>query len=415
MNKFFLTYGLSTALNRASHILFLPLATHALSLADFGTYSLAVIFSQLSFPFFCLNGHAAVTREGAADTAKGRRLLSSFSLINIALLVVFISASQLFPLPIWIYFGAIMGGLESLHQMMFSYLRITEKLKSYMAFTLLKSILLGSTFLLVMGRPEPLADLLLMQLVVYGVLSLFIFPLSGFKISDRIKVSPYLGYCLFLLPAGISQWVISSSDRLVIKATMTDVDVGLYSIAYNIALMVMVVNSGVALAVPQLIFKDYENWLDKTMRLKVMMKIVAVSLLVYVGLMVGAKIDSLYFHLIDNFTADLFPVIAWICAGLVVLSFYYIYSNVIFYKKKTQLLTTVALFTAALNIGLTILFTQRVGIVGAAIATFISYVFFTGSTYVFAKTVEKRLVISKWEPALLAASLGFIFGFSYLF
>jgi O-antigen/teichoic acid export membrane protein len=114
MKKQILSYSISSALNRASQFLFLPLATQTLSLAEFGAYSLVLVLSQLSFPFFALNGQEVITREGASDTSKGRALLNRFFLINLALWLLISSSLYLLHnwLPVWIVFGLVLGGLS---------------------------------------------------------------------------------------------------------------------------------------------------------------------------------------------------------------------------------------------------------------------------------------------------------------
>ncbi|MFH4150830.1 polysaccharide biosynthesis protein, partial [Acinetobacter baumannii] len=70
-----------------------------------------------------------------------------------------------------------------------------------------------------------------------------------------VIISNYKSMLLFsigLLPHTLSQWVSSSSDRFFVKLYTNDIELGYYSFSYSLAAIFMIVNSSLALGIPQL-------------------------------------------------------------------------------------------------------------------------------------------------------------------
>lgn len=411
MRKQFLTYSISTALNRATNFLFLPLATQCLTLDEFGQYSLALGISQLSFAFFCLNGNAAIAREGAADIPLGFQVFNRFFGINLLLFGACALGLAFIPTPVWLFYGLLLGAFESLHQLIFSLLRIANRYQVFFIFTLLKALGTGASFLIFKNGTAVLNDILNFQLGVYILLSFYGLALSRQSQWKGVPVASFLPYCLFLLPTGVSQWIMNGSDRFVIKYIRGDADVGFYSIAYNIALVLMVINSGIALTVPQAIFKEFPKWITKKRRFAFSLKVTLLSIITFTGLMCGLKINQLYLGWIANFTNEHFELITWVCAAIYTLSFYYVYSNIIFYHKKTHILTAISIVIAALNIVSTYVLVSKIGLLGASISTFISYFLLTALTYYSAAKMEKNLEKSLGELVLWVTAVFYMFAF----
>ncbi len=415
MKKQFIAYSVSTALNRATQFLFLPLATQTLSLGDFGSYSLALGVAQLSFPFFCLNGHAAVTREGAENLEKGLQIVNRFLGITLVLGLVTFFLSFALKSPEWLYYGLILGTFEAIHQLIFSYLRIKDDFRNYFIITFIKAALTGVSLYVFRHHPSPLIMIFQFQCVFFGTLCFWIFPINQFSWFKTIPIRPFLSYCLFLLPSGISQWLMNGSDRFVIKAYLGDEQVGIYSIGYTLALVLMIVNAGLALSIPQLMFRDYKSWLPRRHRALIHLKGMGLNLLIFTGIMFGAWIDLHYFGFIKGFNRSLYPLIGWVSAGLITLVFYYIYSNIIFYYKKTHILTAITVLCALFNIIITIFWVQSEGILGAAKATFVSYLIFVGLTFYFARKVESKLNFPIDELGLWTGAMLYIGSLTYYF
>jgi O-antigen/teichoic acid export membrane protein len=417
MKKQILSYSISSALNRASQFLFLPLATQTLSLAEFGAYSLVLVLSQLSFPFFALNGQEVITREGASDTSKGRALLNRFFLINLALWLLISSSLYLLHnwLPVWIVFGLVLGGLESMHQLIYAYFRISDRYISYFIITLLKALLVGGSFVVFLNHKAALGPLLLTQTIIYALLALAILPINQFIHWPQIAVRSLLPYALFLLPAGISQWVMNSSDRFIIQHIFDESAVGKYSIAYSLGLLLMVLNSGLALSLPQEIFKNYPLWRHPKRQGQFSVKIVGLNLIIFTGLFVAIKWDINHLKLIQGLSDELIPVFVWVCLGMVTLSFYYIPANIILYHKKSHYLTQITLLAALTNLLLTYFWTLNSGILGAAKATAVSYAVFSGLTALVARRLENESGVTLPILALWAGSSAYILIFLIAF
>ena len=162
-------------------------------------------------------------------------------------------------------------------------------------------------------------------------------------------------------------------DLFIIAYYLNDVSVGLYSVAVTIVERIWVVSQSVS----TVLFARVSNLNTDIERAK-FTAIIARNVL-FISFLGGVL---LYFfggwliHLLfgKEFTDSIAPFI-WLIPGVVLLSFARILSNFFSGIGKPEINTYVASFTTILNIGLNIYLVPKLGVVGAAIATSITYTF----------------------------------------
>ena len=160
-------------------------------------------------------------------------------------------------------------------------------------------------------------------------------------------------------------------DLFIIAYFLNDVAVGLYSVAVTIVERIWIVSQSVS----TVLFARVSNLNTDIERAK-FTAIVARNVL-FISFLGGVL---LYFfggwliHLLfgKEFTDSIAPFI-WLIPGVVLLSFARILSNFFSGIGKPEINTYVASFTTILNIGLNIYLVPKLGVVGAAIATSITY------------------------------------------
>lgn len=381
MLKPIIIYGISTGINRGIFLIYLPILLSILTISDYGLYSLALVLSQLILPIISLNGSAAIMREGADDSNKGYNLLIKYLFITIALTVCFgsffffIAYKTTF---FWIVFSILIAGVEAKHLLLLTQLRCLNYLWSYLFFILVKVI--GFLIILIL-LPHPyknLESILLIQFIWFLfilVIGLLVFMLLNKDIkynNVKVTLTAVIPYSMLLIPHGISQWIISSSDRFIIKRLLGDADVGIYSIAYSIAMILMLVNSGIALSLPQHLIRNYDNWTKGDLRKKFILfyNLICISLFFFVNLLL--LLDKRHIGILSHHE-EIGVTIIFIWASLHLLGLYLLYSNFFYYHKKTGMLATQTLIAALINILITFIMVKMVGFNGAAIGTFISY------------------------------------------
>src|SRR5690606_14856233 len=189
----------------------------------------------------------------------------------------------------------------------------------------------------------------------------------------------------------------------------------------SLASIAMVINSGVSLVIPQHIIKAYEKWISPRHIYRFYLVYSAAFLILYVAVLLGIYIDRNYLRFVDYYDENIVLYMTFIFAGFYFLGYYYYYSNVLFYHRKSAIISRVTLVTSAINLIITIFLTYQIGILGAAIAAMITYIFYFIFIYRASSSVEKRLKQGAFNLgvvsvvcALLLFMFGYIFSF-YLF
>lgn len=420
MVKSTLFYGITTGINKGAPLLLMPFLISVLSISEFGIYSLAQTLISLLTPVISLNGGAAILREGLANRNSIKYLLFKFGTITILLTLVlaFIlyfldsSSSQ------WLFFAIIIGGFEAIGLLVRSSFRALEDHLNYFLLTLFKTIGFLGVIYYVSTNNLGLRDIFYYQFLMVVVLMTcyFIYVSTQLKYLKIITVSATLVYCLPLIPNGISQWILSGSDRFILKFISGEEAVGIYSLGYTVAMVLMLINSGISLALPQGLIKHYDKWKDGVLLLKYfkIYTIISLVLLIFIDLFIW--LDEAYFNILKYHTVQMNWLVGIVFAGLYTLGAYYFYSVILFYHKLTKVIATQTMKVAVINILLTIGLVYLMGTIGAAIATLIAYLCYYLMVKKQVEIVEPEMVINS-RPILpiILICISFVLGFQFIF
>ena len=395
-------YILSNALSRGSFILYSPLLLSILTLEEFGLYNLIFISAMMLSPILSIGGGAVILREGVnnrvlSDILFIKYILRTSFLSIIIMVVLFIFDTSQYK---WLSYSVLYGSMEAMFLLILSYYRTLDNFKGYLYIAISRFCLVLFVYLLAIYFHYSFEKILLLQFIMMlTIVSLLI--LMIILKTNRISNIQFDDYSLFLfglflIPHGLSQWVMSSSDRVLIKFFLDNSSLGLYSIGYIFASLLLLLNSGIGLALPQMMIKDYDKWLDEKLDLYWLKFYSLSSIILLVIIEIFFTIDKTYFHLLKYYTSEMYLVFSFIYMGVLALGFYYFYANYLFYHKKSKTISLQTLLAASINIILTIVLLQFFNIVGAAMATMISYFIYVYLVKQAALNLEKKLLpISK--------------------
>jgi len=397
MKKNIIFYALSTAISKGSILIFFPFLTLLLSLEDFGKWNLVIIVSNLLMPILSLNGSASILREGSENISKGFYLLKYYLLFSIFLNLFLITFIYVLSFEKWILYGVIIGFLEGILYLITTYYRALEKAEIYFFLNFIKVLLL---FVLIIYAYKN--SYTLYKLLDYHVSILFIFTIivliCTFKLNyiedEKFSLKTSLIFSLALIPHGISQWIMSSSDRLIIKYILGSKEVGIYSLAYNISMILMLINSAIALTLPTYMIKNYQNWKKQNYDNRIIKIYTFISLFLFFVILFLYCLDKLFFGILGCYGEEMIPLIFIIYFGIYLLGLYYFYANYLFYHKKAFVISKATFYAAAINLVLTVLLVYKWNIFGAAFATLIAYTFFLYICKKESLKIEKELNIN---------------------
>ena len=381
-------YGGTNALKSLVPILMLPILTSYLSIEDFGVLSLAETTILFITPFILLNINGAINVEYfKVEHDRLKEYITNALIISlISFLIVFV------------LFFIFQNYLASLMHLENSFLLL---IVFFASFRVVSSVVLG----LYQSREEPvrfaiytlsqtILDFILSYLLVVtyhfgymgrleGVyISFFIFSIIGMVLLYKMNylssitfkyTKDILSFGVPLIPHAVSATVMAMSDRYFISYYVGNDQVGLYTIAYQLSALMLLVSMSVNQAWSPMAFRLLK---DKNIKQVFKISILIVMLFTLLGISIYLLRDTLFYILIDEKFYVAKEFFGYLLLGFIFQSFYFLVVNVLFFEKKTKTLASITILGAFLNIVLNYYFILYFGVIGVAYATAITWFVF---------------------------------------
>ena len=182
----------------------------------------------------------------------------------------------------------------------------------------------------------------------------------------------------------LSDLILGQSDRVMLQQMLTDSDVGMYSLALNFGGIMFTIFTALNTSWCPFFFDDMKFDRRDNMRRQAGNFLELFTVLCAGFLLLHREV----FHI---FASREF----WdstVCIPVFVLGYYFNFLctfpiNYEYFRKKTKVVAVVTLCASALNIGLNYVLIQKIGILGAALATTISHGFQFTLHYLYAKRI----------------------------
>lgn len=370
------------ALNKGAVLLYFPVLIQFLSIEEFGVWSLVFVLSRILGALMCLGGYSSVLRESAEDKSVGFSLLFKYVIISFTLCIA--GSGVIYPIlgSHWLLFAVLLGGYEAVFNLVTSYFRGLNFVGAFFVASLMSVAALSLATFYAYFNELNLFDTLATQIgslfaVMLTVIGYLYFTGSRYRRPlslSRLRLS--LIFSIALIPHSLLQWVFTSSDRFIIKYIVGEGAVGAYSIAYNVALVLMVINSAIALFIQPYMIKHHDYWTYGGGAQKGVQLYTVAAVALFMGLSVVLYMDNVFFQLLGINTRSVFITFAIAYIGLFYLGGYYFFVSTLFYHRKGGSISRITSLAAVVNIILTIVLVTIMGIVGAAAATLATYVLY---------------------------------------
>ncbi|MFZ3577516.1 flippase [Virgibacillus sp. DJP39] len=396
-------YTITNIINKAIPFFLLPILTVYLTPNDYGIVSMFAVLLGFFTPFLGLNVHGAVNRKYFDKEKKYADYISTALYILIAsslfILVVIILFSDLiskltsFPEE-YILLVVIAGFGSSIIQITLTLWQVRERAINYGIFQIIQTALnLTITIILVVNL-----DFGWLGRVSGQVIAISIFASLGmFVIIKREKLTftwnkeyakDILRFGVPLIPHTLGMFLITMTDRIFITNMVGISDTGIYTVGFQIGMIIGVLQDSFNRAWMPYLFKN----LKQNSNL-VKYKIVKITYVYFVLILSTALILSAVApFIVKVFIGDAFEgsivYVLWISLGFAFNGMYKMVGGVIFYEKRTQLLSIVTFTTALLNIIFNYLLIRMNGSVGAAQATSLAFFVSFILTWILASKVH---------------------------
>jgi len=394
-------YGLGDFFSRFLAFLLFPLYTHIFTVYEYGIISLISTFAMLTNIFLGLGINNALQRfyfEKNVPIDYTRQLISSgfwfllgwSSFVTALFIVGVYFGRDLLSTQYGIYFGAL---IIPLFTNIFNLIIVFASNITRLHFTPWKF----ATLNMCSNLTGLLIGLIFVAGFKWGIVGYFAGYLTGAVLSTPLSlffikkelhfkinknyVKKITGYGYPFIFSDIAFWVFGSMDRWMLGTYTTAVEVGLYSVAFRFAMVIVFVNNAFGQAWSPFAIKQYET--NSNYR-PLFSSIFSYWFLFITGIALLISIFSkeILFVLLPPSYWAAAPVMPFILMGIVLQSTTQITAIGISITKKTHLFSYIAGGTALFNFGLNVVLIPKFGAQGAAIATFFSYGILT-SAYLY--------------------------------
>lgn len=225
----------------------------------------------------------------------------------------------------------------------------------------------------------------LVNLVLYSALYIVITK-KGKQFFHKEYWLYALKFNIPLIPHYLSQMVLSQSDRLMIDRICGATQTAYYSVAYTLAMVLLILNTSISGTMNPWIYKAIKN--NEAHKIgKVSYGIlVLIALLNLLVILMAPEIMGILAP--DSYMAAIW-VVPPVTASVYFTFLYNLFATFEYYFEKTHYVTVATVVGAVLNIVLNAVFIPMFGFVAAGYTTLVCYILYAMAHYFFMKKVTK--------------------------
>lgn len=396
-----LWFALCTFFQKGITIISTPIFTRIMSEEAYGKYSVFNSWMGIISIIVTLNLFSGVYIQGLVKFSDREKILSSsMQGLNLVLCVGWtivyllfrdffnglfsLSTEQMLLMLSMIWLSAVFT-FWSVEQ------RVTLQYKELIFFTVISSVLqLFLGVLLVFNMRDAVNARIISTAIVYFLCYIRLF----FKQIRKGKVffSPeFWGYALRfnipLLPHYLSSIVLTSADRIMISNMVDDSKAGIYSLAYSIASMLIVVNTALIQSIEPWIYRQIKDRTTDRIR-GIAYPAFLLVIIMNIGVIAFAPEVVIIFAPSSYYEA--IYAIPPIAMSVFFIFLYTFFATFEFYYEKTSFISIATVAGAILNVVLNMVLIPRVGYIAAAYTTLICYVVYSWGHYAVSYYIYRK-------------------------
>jgi len=391
-------FVIANVLTKGISFITLPIFSRILTTSEYGVtsvyYSWVSIISILS-TLTVWGGVFNIAMVNYPD--QKNKIISSFQGLAVTITIGFFAVALIFLNPVSKIFGlpkilTIAVFIEILAQIPYnlwtSRQRFEYKYKATIAVSIISTIAnpLFGYFAVISATHKAEARVLVgvaVQLII-GMICFITNEIKGHNFFDKELWSFAAKFNIVLVPHYLAMQVLNQSDRLMINRMCGSSDAGIYSVAYNFAMLLTLITTGINSSFTPYIYQSIKNNNEKRLAKQ------ANGVVLIIAIMALALIcivpDVFKWMLPESYYPAIW-VIPPVTAGAFFMFLYPLFGSVEFYYKENRYVTAASLVGAVANIILNYIFIKIFGFIAAAYTTLACYALFSICHYIFMKKV----------------------------
>lgn len=386
-------------------MLSIPVFTRLMTTEEYGVFSVYQSWYSILTIVVTLNLFAGVYNRGLVKYELHRDEFTSSmqglsSLLTIIFFVIYCVA-----IPIWtkifelqpVYMISMFA--EMLFVPAYSYWsarqRFEYKCKGLVISTIILSLVspIIGVLAVLMSRNKALARILsyaLVQIVFGFVFSIYIM-VKGKRLYSKEYWRYALAFNLPLIPHYLSQIVLNQADRIMISRIVGSGEAAIYSVAYNISLIMSLLTNAINSAFVPSLYKCLKE--NKYSRIKeTSTYVISIAAIVtFVAMLFGPEL--IYVFAPEQYYGAIW-VIPPVALSVYIIAIYALFVNVEFYFEKTKYTMYVSGCGAIINIVLNWIFINKYGYIAAGYTTVFCYTLFAIGHYLLYKYLNRKYLYS---------------------
>jgi O-antigen/teichoic acid export membrane protein len=384
-----LIYGLGDAVTRVAALILLPIYTRFLTPDDYGKFAVVTLFATIVALILDFGQRTAFFRfYFESDNPDARRRLTG------TVLLFLLPAAAAILLPLILFFDRLAPSLvrdTSLAPLIqialigtffdvgsaipFAIFRAKQYAAKYAALSFIRfaiSVALNITAIVVLHWG--VVGLVYANLITSALFFLICLVLTTRDIEwtiDSSLLKQLLRFGLPLIPAGLAYWALNLSDRFFLQKYADLSQVGLYAVSYSIAAVLHMIMGWFNTAYAPYCYSIAKDPGARTVYARVMLY--SLTLLTLVGLSLSIFAREALTLLTPPAYHAAAGVVPLIILAYLFYEVYYLFSFGFDLTKKTGYAPFMVGAAALVNLCLNLILIPRFGMLGAAIATVVSY------------------------------------------
>jgi O-antigen/teichoic acid export membrane protein len=388
--------GVAQIFQSMKGLILLPIFTKILGSSEYGVWNLILTTIAVIQPFILLGLQDAILRF-LAPKSKEKIVQGVITVVitvlftgTIVAMIFFLSSDFLADIilkePSAVFVIQITAPfiiLDSLDTIILGSFRVFGMIKKYAAVlifrTTLEIILIAFFILSGLGLTGAILSLTIAAAISLIIILYFIFSYAGFAQPDFSLIKPFLFFSLPLIPITLARFVIESSDRYVIGFYMGAEKVGIYSAAYGIGMIPLVLSTYLVYVLGPTVYNLYDNGkVDKaSMYLSYSWKyLLMLSIPCAFGLSILSR-PLLLIMTTSTFVPEGIYIIPLVVLCIVFWGMEQIFGVSLLIFKRLRIFLLAFVCGAVTNFVLNIILVPRYGIIAAAVTTLIAYIILT--------------------------------------
>jgi O-antigen/teichoic acid export membrane protein len=386
-------YTLVGVIGAGINFFVMPVLSHYLSPADYGTLSLFNTYTTILIPLVSLSANSLLNieffkeknKERFADRFSSTQVVPLFTSVILAILTwqFFTQVNDEMELQSaglrWGYIMVAISFFTIYCDQLSVFLIFEKKAGAFAFFSILKlCIEVSLTLYFVIIRHWDWEGRIYSSLITTGIffcISLVYFYRQGFikKVIRFQYIKEGLVFGAPLILHELGKFVINQSDRLFIAKMVSISEAGIYNIGYTVGAMVMlIINAYFNYYSPFLMERLSDLSEEKKLQIVKMSYLYAAGCIV---MLIGILLfSSLFFKwFIDHRYASGNCYVFWVALGYCFWGTYMLFTGFVSFYKRTRILGWLAIFNIITNLVFNYFFIKIFGAIGAAYATAFSF------------------------------------------